>query len=276
MRQLFILAFDHRTTFAERLLGFSYGRLAPKKREQVTALKEIVFKGFLEARRKSKDAKHLAILIDEEFGTSIISLAKKLGISLAVPVEKSGQKIFTLEFGKKFGLHLKKIKPNFAKVLIRYDVAKKKDNRFQRSRLKIVSDFCKKQKLNLIIEVLLTGRGSKLKQLTSMIKEMQEADIRPTLWKLEGLQSANAWKKASQQTKASLLMLGRGASKTQVSSWVKTAAKSGVVNGFAIGRTIFFDPLKAYLNKKITVPTASRQIANNFLYFLNLWNQNSL
>lgn len=274
MERLFVLPFDHRSTFVRDLLKDTYPPKA-KVANQVKTLKGIVFEGFLQARRQSKNPSELAILIDEEFGDGIIKTAKKTGIKFAVSVEKSGQAIFTFEYGRSFGTHLKKIRPDFAKALVHYDTTKHEDNQIQLKRLKELSDFCQKQKLGLMMELLTAGPGGKVKQIETVMKEMLAAGIRPTLWKVEGLDRANDWRRLRQLTKMPIIVLGRGESKKFVSNWIALAAKSGQTNGFAIGRTIFYRALEDYLKKKIDRETAVKTIAKNYLNFLALWQKSS-
>ncbi|MEK7516726.1 MAG: DUF2090 domain-containing protein [Patescibacteria group bacterium] len=275
MANLFVLAFDHRATFATQLLGYSYPRLTKAERKKVTELKRVVFDGFLHAWRGARRSKTLAVLVDEEFGMPVIRRAKRLGLALAIPVEKSGQDVFNFEHGARFGAHLKKIKPTFAKALVRYDVARKKDNHLQRARLLRLSRFCQKNELGFLIEILLTGSGPRRAQLTQTMREMIEDGINPAVWKLEGLPRSADWKQLRRLTEAELIMLGRGESRGKVLHLLRSARESGVASGFAIGRTIFFEPLRKYLAQEIARAEAVRQISKNYRFFINLWQRNT-
>lgn len=270
---IFILAFDHRATFS-KLLGYSYPNLTLTQKKKVSDLKKIVFDGFLHARDDIKESKHLSILIDEEFGSAIIRGAKAQKVPVALSTEKSGQDLFEFEYGERYGEHLKKFQPDSAKALVRYDVRRKKDNELQCSRLKTLSDFCKKNKLGLILEILLTGRGLQLAQLKQTMKEMIAAGIRPDVWKLEGLTKSADWKQIRKLTRKPIIVLGRGEEEDRVEELVEIAAASGATDGFAIGRTIFAVPLESYLKKQINRDTAVREIAKNFIHFVELWQAN--
>lgn len=270
---LFILPFDHRSTFAKELLNLPYPRLTPAQRKSVVELKQLVFEGFLQAKARYRGKDELAILVDEEFGSKILRVAQEKHIGFALSVEKSGQAIFDFEYGAAFGEHLLKWRPTYAKALVRYDVARAKDNLLQRQRLAKLSQFCVRHKLNLMLEILLTGGGAQLAQAAQMIKEMHGSGVFPALWKLEGFSSPTPWRALSKVVRAPIIMLGRGESMPRVEKWVQAAAQSGVVKGFAIGRTIFFKPLVQYRDKKISREAAVKQIAANFLHFINLWHK---
>ncbi len=295
---LYILPFDHRSTFAKKLVGKSSTSTKASVDRQVTSYKKMVFEAFELAMKQSHCPACLGILIDEEFGTPIINQAIKKQYNFAIPVEKSGQQIFKFEFGNKFGEHLDKYDPTFAKVLIRYNPANKKDNAIQLKRLKKLSNFCEKSALRLMLEVLIPPTEAQLKKvngdqhkfdqkvrpdlMVKATKEIHKAGIEPDVWKITGFETKKDWEKISavirngrQRRAVGIIVLGRSAKKQQVNLWIKTAAASGLVNGFAIGRTIFFKPLEDYRDKKIKRAEAVEQIAQNYLRFITLWRKHA-
>ena len=268
---LFVLPFDHRATFAKELLGFPYPRFTSAQKKTVNEYKRMVWEGFLQARATISDPEELAILIEEEFGASILKEAVTQHIPFALSTEKSGQPVFDFEYGAAWAAHLKNWKPAYAKALVRYNVTNTKDNRVQNARLKTLSDFCKKSGIGFMIEPLMTGAGSRFSQLRQTIQEMTAMGVFPTLWKVEAVATASQWKQLRALTGVSIIFLGRGDTTAHFESWLKIAAGSGAVGGFAIGRTIFLQPLMNYRDKKITRAKAVEKIAQNFTYFINLW-----
>src|SRR5258707_246787 len=69
----------------------------------------------------------------------------------------------------------------------------------------------------------------------------------------------------------SCVVLGRGADDAKVEHWLVTAAPVDGFIGFAIGRTIWWDPLKAYVDGKIERSAGARKIAENFLRFVAVY-----
>lgn len=267
----FILPFDHRSTFAKALLHFDYPT-TPEQTVRVKEMKRVVFDAFLEARVQMPAlVDHMAILIDLEYGVDIIRDARKKGIPFALSTEKSGQNVFDFEYGDKFNEVLIHEVPEFAKALVRYDLAKRDENKVQRDRLKQLSHFCANHQIKLMLEVLIEGEGAHLDHVLTMIQEMTQDDILPSVWKLEGLESAEDWKSVAKATPADLIMLGRGESQDDVEDWIHTASGSSVVHGFAIGRTIFMVPLEWYRDEKISREEAVQMIAKNYLHFIRLW-----
>ena len=67
------------------------------------------------------------------------------------------------------------------------------------------------------------------------------------------------------------VLLGRGASTEKVEQWLQAAATVDGFIGFAIGRSIWWDSLKAYLADDIDRPAAASQIADNYLHFVEVY-----
>ncbi len=108
------------------------------------------------------------------------------------------------------------------------------------------------------------------------LKEIQAAGVEPSIWKLEGVdkpESAKAVVKQAQSSgrKAGVITLGRGESKEKVQEWLKVGAKIHGIIGFAVGRTIFWQPLADHKAGKITRKEAVEQIAQNYSEFTELW-----
>ncbi len=272
MNNLFILPFDHRSSFARDTVGTEYP-VNIKTAKELKKLKRAIFNGFLLARKQYSKPEEMAILVDEEFGKDVLRLADKMDITTAQTVEKSGQNIFTLEYSYGFRGHLKKYDAEFAKVLIHFDPKDKKENKIQNERLLKIQNFCKANEIDFLLEILV-GKKNKIKNIKTAIRSLKRAGIHPDVWKLEGILSQKAWKEIRKLTGAPIVVLGHGANKKQVAKWIEVAAKSGAVHGMAIGRTIFLKPIQDYQKKKIDKKTASERIAKNYLYFIKLWNKN--
>lgn len=261
-KELFILPFDHRSSFIKDILELK-GKPNKKEKEIVSHLKETIFLGFFDF---AKNKKNFGILVDEEYGKEIIKKAKEQKFIVSVSAEKSGQKEFQFEYGNKFKEHINKFKPDYVKILVRYDL--KEDNTKQLKKFKTLNEFCKKNNYKIIFELLIKNKS----QASKIIEEIKEA-IQPDIWKLEG---DNNWKKIinSINENSSIIMLGRGENIKMVEKWIKNAKNHKEIIGFAIGRTIFFKPIKNYYDKKITRKEAIKEISNNFQYFVSLWKNN--
>ena len=69
------------------------------------------------------------------------------------------------------------------------------------------------------------------------------------------------------------MLLGRGASDDKVDHWLRQAAPVEGFVGFAIGRSIWWDALKGFLDGKLERGAAADQIAGNYLRFVQVYNE---
>lgn len=98
-RELLILAFDHRSSFLEKMFGIKNRQPTPEEKKQIEEYKKIVFDGFKLAVKTQVPKNIAGLLVDEEFGADVLRDAKKGNFMFAMPVEKSGQKEFDFDYG---------------------------------------------------------------------------------------------------------------------------------------------------------------------------------
>ena len=67
------------------------------------------------------------------------------------------------------------------------------------------------------------------------------------------------------------MLLGRGASDEKVDHWLTQAAPVDGFVGFAIGRSIWWDALKGFLDGSIEREAAAQKIADNYLRFIKVY-----
>ncbi len=268
---LFILPFDHRAGLERELFGITDQKLTARERSTMVLVKEIIFNGFKKAMPQLNGEG--MVLVDEEFGSTVLDRAQKAKIQFALTTEKSGSPVFEFIHGKNFGKAILKRSPRYAKALVRYIVGEEEVNAAQRARLRELSDWCRLHGIGLLLEPLLGKEQPSAKLMVTMMKEIIDAGIRPSLWKVEGLKKSSDWKKVRTIAGAPIVVLGRASSATAVRAWLQAAAESGQVEGFAVGRTIFMDPLKQFVAGKITKTAASEAIAKSFLSFVSSWNR---
>jgi 5-dehydro-2-deoxygluconokinase len=67
------------------------------------------------------------------------------------------------------------------------------------------------------------------------------------------------------------VLLGRGASTEKVEEWLRAAAPVTGFIGFAIGRSIWWDALRGYLDKSLSREQAVALVADNYLHFVDVY-----
>ena len=296
-KPLYILPFDHRSSFTKGMFG-EEGKISEETKSKVKEAKKIIYEAFQKGIDLGIPKEGAAILVDEEYGAEILIDARDKAYTTILTTEKSGQEVFDFEYGNKFGEHIKKLNPTFVKALVRYNPEGKSDeNKIQLEKLKKLSDFCHQNGFKLLIEPLIPPTLDDLKNshgdksifdreirpelAVEMIKEFQDAGVEPDIWKIEGLSDKLEYQHVVHQAKSNgrdevgVVILGRGESKEKVIEWIKAGRDVNGVVGFAVGRTIFWQPLIDFKNEKITREEAIDQIANNYLYFYNLFARKS-
>src|SRR5215467_2481830 len=118
--KLYILAFDHRGSFQKKMFGIQ-GDPTPDETATISDAKKLIFEGMEIAVQRGVDASATGVLVDEQFGGDVPQLAKRDGLVLSMPVEKSGQDEFDFQYGADFGEHITEHNIDFAKVLVRYN-----------------------------------------------------------------------------------------------------------------------------------------------------------
>ena len=69
------------------------------------------------------------------------------------------------------------------------------------------------------------------------------------------------------------VVLGRGASDEKVDHWLRAGAPVDGYIGFAIGRSIWWDALKGFLDGSIEREDAARQIGDNYTRFIKVYEE---
>ena len=117
---LFVLAFDHRGSFQKTFFGVA-GEPTPEDTARIVDAKRLIFEGFQRAVAAGTLAPGAGVLVDEQFGAGVARDAGSQGVTLAMPVEKSGQNEFDFEYGDEFASHVEAFDPTFSKVLVRFN-----------------------------------------------------------------------------------------------------------------------------------------------------------
>ena len=286
-KPLYIQPFDHRGSFQTKMFGWK-GTLTAEQTADIAAAKQVIYDGFKDAIAAGVPKEKAGILVDEQFGAAILRDAKAHGYTTACPAEKSGQDEFDFEYGEEFAKHIEAMDPTFTKVLVRYnpegDVTL---NRQQSARLKRLSDYLHSESHRLFMfELLVPPEKAQLDRvngdkhaydvevrpglMVGAIEQLQDAGVEADVWKIEGLDRredcervvAVAHRKG--RDKVGCIILGRGENDKKVYEWLTTAAKVPGFIGFAVGRTVFWEPLIDWRAKKITREAAVTEISRRY------------
>ena len=293
--KLYFLAFDHRGSFQKKMFGIP-GDPTAEETARIADSKHLIFEGMVAACERGIDRETAGTLVDEQFGGDIPAQARELGLRLAMPVEKSGQDEFDFDYGAEFGEHIERFDPDFVKVLVRYNPDGDAEmNRRQNERLRQLSDWLHERDRKFLYELLVPATADQLESvggdgdrydaelrpelMRRAIEESQQFGVEADIWKIEGVERREDCEMLAQQTRSGgrdgvvCVLLGRGASDEKVEHWLRQAAPVDGFVGFAIGRSIWWDALKGFLDGAVDREDAAAQIAGKYMRFVEVYRE---
>lgn len=229
--ELFILAMDHRDSLAKDLYGVT-GQPGEADAARIAAGKQLVFGGLLAAIERGADRSTVGVLVDERYGAAVATQAREAGLTLAMPIERSGQRVFMLEYGtlaeSGWLEHVARFAPYHVKVLVRDNPdADPADRATQFERLAAVS-------------------VAAAAQVVAVARDGGREAVR-------------------------CIVLGRDAPPERLDHWLRVAAATDGFTGFAIGRSIWERPLAAHLAGDLTADQLTDQVATSYLHYVGAY-----
>jgi myo-inositol catabolism protein IolC len=284
--RLYILAFDHRGSF-EKMVGDV---------DRVPGAKTLIWEGFQRAIELGAPKQYAGVLVDAQYGPNVAREAKAGGYKLAMPVEKSGQNEFDFEYGEQFGEKIEEYDPDFSKVLVRYNPeGDRAMNERQVEKLRRLSEWLHERHRKFLFELLVPAEEAQLEQvggsvdrydtelrpqlMMEAILQLQNGGVEADIWKIEGIDDREACNEIAQlarregRDRVSCVVLGRGASDEKVDQWLRAGSGLQGYIGFAIGRSIFGESVKAYAADPdgFDRDAAVDRIARNYLRFIEVY-----
>jgi myo-inositol catabolism protein IolC len=295
-KPLDLVAFDHRSSFSKGLFGATEP-LSAAILAKVRDTKDVIFAAFEQAVARGAPRSRAGLLVDEQLGADVARKAKARGLLLAMPVERSGQAEFQLEYGADFARHIEAFDPDFDKVLVRYNPEGDRElNRRQTGTLARLSSWLHDHERRFLFELLVPATPAQLEQcggdparydrelrgalVVRVLRELQQGGVEPDIWKIEGLETSAECARVVEQARSgsgraqvACIVLGRGASLERVLAWLAAAAPVDGFIGFAVGRTLWQDALKRYVAGTLPRQEAATEIANRYLQLLHAYSE---
>jgi myo-inositol catabolism protein IolC len=287
-RALLILAADHRNSLERELYGLA-APPTPDEAAKISADKLLIYQALLDAAPSLGDDVQPGLLVDEQYGAGVAELAAASGgaVNLSMPIEASGQEWFQFAYGQDWRRHAEFFAADHPKVLVRdnpgFDPAEREA---QAERLAEVSAWAKGSGRNLILELLVPATDAdnatadhdtrryddevRPGLTLQVMAYLQDHDVEPGIWKVEGLDGHDDAVAVSAAAKrggrdATCIVLGRHAGREDLDHWLEVAAPIPGWTGFAIGRSIWWDPLHAHLHHHTTSGEARRRITATYV-----------
>jgi 5-dehydro-2-deoxygluconokinase len=111
--------------------------------------------------------------------------------------------------------------------------------------------------------------------LASVIRHAYRRGLVPDIWKIEGTSSAEGASTIDEaireRPEPRQVILGKGADASTIAGWFAAAAPLTSTAGFAIGRSVFWDPGTAYLTGRMPAADAIESMASTYVSLIDEW-----
>ena len=262
-------AFDHRMQLEEM--------------EGYTRAKGSAFKNLcLDAALRVQDGRSgYGILCDNRIGRSALHRATGTGLWIGRPTEWPGSRPIEFEpdLGDDLGGFREWASENVVKLLVFCHPDDTAETRaLQEQRVKHLYTSARRNNLEFLLEVIPSKVGAVDDTTTAtLIQQFYDAGIYPDWWKLEPFKTDAAWQNAVDAIERhdphtrGIVVLGLDAPEAELAASFALAAKQPLVKGFAVGRTIFGQAARDWMQGKITDDAAVETMVGNFSRLCEIW-----
>ena len=264
-----IFAFDHRLQL-EEMAGYT-----PAKGG---AFKELCLKAALQVQAGRPG---YGILCDNRIGRDALHAASGTGLWIGRPCEWPGSRPLTLEpeLGPDCGGLEAWARENVVKVLCFCHPDDDAATRAaQEATVHRLFTAARRNDLEFLLEIIPSRVGPVDDSTTAtLIRHFYAAGIYPDWWKLEPLTTAAAWQQAIAAIEAhdahtrGVVVLGLDAPEAELAASFAVAAAFPLVRGFAVGRTIFGDVARNWMQGGIDDTGAVAEMATRFARLSGIW-----
>jgi 5-dehydro-2-deoxygluconokinase len=269
--ELLVLAMDHRSQFADLAaeLGVPEARIEGFKALALAAVDRV-----------AGGDPYFGLLLDGRFGARALEQAGEHPYWIGRPIEVPGSRPLEFEGGADVAGALREWPlRQTVKCLVLYHPDDEKGLRARQERQLVrLFDACRKTRHEVLLEII-TPRGMPTDAATvaRAMTRLYDLGIKPDWWKLEPNPDPAAWRVIAEvlQTRDPLcrgiLVLGQATGAEALVAAFKSAAAFDVIKGFAVGRTIFAEPARAWLTGAIDDAAAVETLARNFAGLVEAW-----
>ncbi|WP_248804832.1 bifunctional 5-dehydro-2-deoxygluconokinase/5-dehydro-2-deoxyphosphogluconate aldolase [Pseudomonas sp. MWU13-2100] len=276
-RQLFIFAFDHRGQLVE---------LAHKGGRDLNSIGELKLLFIKAVERVEADLRQqgieadVGLLADQRFGQDALNAATGRGWWVARPVEVQGSRPLAFEQGRSIGSNLIAWpQEQIIKCLVQFHPDDEPMLRLeQEAQIKALYQASQVSGHELLLEIIppKDHPSTYPDVLYRALKRLYNLDIYPAWWKIEA-QSAAEWEQLDALIQErdpycrGVVLLGLNAPAATLAQGFQQASQSRTCRGFAVGRTIFQEPSRAWMAGEIDDEALIRQVQATFVGLIDAW-----
>ncbi len=270
--KLMALAIDHRLQLEEMANGDA------QKLARVPDFKVLAVKA---AAQIANGRDGFGMLIDDKYGRDALYASGAFkNFWIAKPIELPGSRPLQFEFTQDLGSRLVEWPVDHCiKVLCFFHPDDPDALRHEQiEKLRSAFDAARKIGREILIEII-AGKNGPLHDDTvaRALTEIYDAGIKPDWWKLEPQANAAAWSLTDAVIEArdplcrGVVLLGLDAPQAELEAGFNAAKAARTVKGFAVGRTIFAEAAKAWLDGKMSDEEAVADMAKRFGALVEIW-----
>ena len=270
---VFIFAFDHRSQL------YDLARQVGASEKRLPELKRLLVETVARTERHLQLHGSIGALIDDRYGEDALHTATGRGWWLGRPVERPGSNPVIFELGSSIGSVLAHWPTEqVVKCLILYDPDDHPDRRLaQESQVRTLCEATNETGHELLLE-LIPPKGCQNDPDTILrtMTRFYNLGIHPDWWKLPAT-SAEQWSRIDALIEKrdpysrGVVMLGQNAPIEQLVASFEEARHSRTCRGFAVGRSIFQDPARAWLTGGIGDNDLVERCGHAFEELITAW-----
>jgi len=259
----------------------------------IEATKRIIYDGFKAAIAAGLPKESACMLVDDQYGQTVLLDATTNGYTVAYPLEKPGQDELEFEH-QDYGKRIEGFQPAFCKVSVQYNPERGRNfNQVQITRLAELAQYLRsRSQSRLMVELLVPPEDAQIRKanedfrayeaeirpalVVRAIKELHDADIRPDVWMLEGVEGREDCEKIAAAARSGgsdpvgCIVAGRGEDDERIRGWLTVAAPVSGFIGFSLGHD-FWEPLWRWRAKTETREFAVADIARRYREFADFY-----
>lgn len=268
-QELCVLAFDHRRQFESLVedLGLSFDTIAP--------LKSLIADGAARAAARH-GLLNPGVIVDAQYGRAVLDRVSGFGGSwwIARAIELSGDTCLGYIGDPNVELELRAWpSTHVVKCLIHPVLSDAALTKWQQARIVRLARACRRLQRSLMLEILpkATAGGAVDSELSvPVMQSLYDLGVQPELWKLPAPQHDEGWRSLSAVIEANdpycqgVLVLGLHADEAALTESIGCAAAHPICRGFAVGRTIFFEPARSWLSGSSSSEDLVAAVAQRF------------
>ncbi|QGU85913.1 bifunctional 5-dehydro-2-deoxygluconokinase/5-dehydro-2-deoxyphosphogluconate aldolase [Erwinia sorbitola] len=272
--ELNIFAFDHRKQLADMAAE------AGVDDSRIPDLKLLLLQGAQAAAKEAGlDNGRCGILADTTYGQPALNAITGKGWWIGRPIELPSSRPLRLEHGNIGSQLVDWPQEHVVKCLTFYHPKDSAEMRKEQDELILdVWKGCNKSGHELLLEVILpeSNPDKDEKYYLEILSHFYSLGIQPDWWKLPPL-SHSSWEAISALIEKNdphcrgILLLGLDAPEAELKAGFAAAAKSPWVKGFAVGRTIFGQPSRQWLQGELDDASLVEKVKNNYLTLIGYW-----